>query len=222
MTARRTAPDMGLYVITAAVPELGRDHIDVAMAAIEGGADAIQLRIKRRSMGEALKVAKAVHALTQEAGIPLVINDHVGIAMASGAEGLHVGQDDIPLTSARMMLGDDVVIGFSTGGKPAEAIRAERDGASYVGVGPVYATTTKRDAGPPVGLARIAKLKAVVSLPVVAVGGIDASNLGACIEAGADAVAVISAITMAEDMVAATRSLKATLEEARNSVARKG
>lgn len=222
MNERKPAPVMGLYVITGAVPELGRDHIDVAMAAIEGGADAIQLRIKRRSMGEALKVAKAVHSLTREAGIPLIVNDHVGIAMASGAEGLHVGQDDIPVTSARMMLGDHVTIGFSTGGKPADAIAAERDSASYVGVGPVFATTTKRDAGEPVGLARITRVKAVVTVPVVAIGGIDAGNLGACIDAGADAVAVISAVNMAEDMVAATRSLKAALKEARNVAAGKG
>lgn len=222
MTERAGLTNLGLYVITGAVPELGRDHIDVARAAIEGGADAIQLRVKRRSMGEALKLAKAIHSLTREAGIPLIINDHVGIAMASGAEGLHVGQDDIPVTSARMMLGEKVVIGFTTGGKPQEAIRAERDGASYVGVGPVYATSTKRDAGEPVGPARIAKVKAVVGLPVVAIGGIDAGNIRACVEAGADGVAVISAVNMAEDMVAATRTLKAAIEEARNAVARKG
>jgi len=134
--------DLGLYVITRSIPELGRDHYDVAAAAIEGGATAIQLRIKKRAMGQALKIANAIHELTQAAGIPLIINDHVGIAMASKAEGLHIGPDDISVPSARRMLGEGVMIGKSTG-KHDEAIKAEQEGASYVGVGPVFATTTK-------------------------------------------------------------------------------
>lgn len=222
MIKRKTDFDLGLYVITAAVPELGRDHFDVARAAIEGGADAIQLRVKRRGMGEALKVANAIHELTREAGIPLIINDHVGIAMASGAEGLHIGPDDIPLTSARMMLGDEILIGSSTGGKPAEAIRAERERASYVGVGPVFSTETKPAAGGPVGVARITKVKAVVGVPVIAIGGIDTGNLAECVKAGADGVAVVTAVTMADDMVAATRALKKKLDEARSQADRKG
>ena len=118
--------DLGLYVITTSIPELGRDHYDVAVAAIEGGATAIQLRVKKRSMGEALKIANAIHELTKEAGIPLIINDHVGIAMASKAEGLHIGPDDISVSSARRMLGRDVWIGNSTG-KHEEPIRSQQD-----------------------------------------------------------------------------------------------
>jgi thiamine-phosphate pyrophosphorylase len=202
-----------LYVITASIPELGRDHYDVAAAAIEGGATAIQLRVKRRSMSETLKIAKAIHELTQEAGIPLIINDHVGIAMASRAEGLHVGPDDLPVPAALRMLGRGKIVGKSAG-RHDEALKAEREGAAYVGVGPIYQTATKASK-PPVGTARITKVKAIVNIPVIAIGGIDAGNLANCIEAGADGVAVITAVAMAEDMVAATAELRKVLEKAR-------
>ncbi|MFA6000711.1 MAG: thiamine phosphate synthase [Thermoleophilia bacterium] len=208
--------DFGLYVITKSVPELGRDHYDVAAAAIEGGASAIQLRIKKRAMGEALKIANAIHAMTLEAGIPLIINDHVGIAMASKAEGLHVGPDDITIPAARRMPGSEIIIGSSSG-KPAEAIKAEREGASYVGVGPVYATDTK-PGEPETGVARITKVKAVVGIPVIAIGGINADNIAACIEAGADGIAVVSAVCMAEDMYDATTELRQALEKARKNI----
>jgi thiamine-phosphate diphosphorylase len=208
--------DLGLYVITTSIPELGRDHYDIAAAAIEGGATAIQLRIKKRSMGEALKIANAIHELTREAGIPLIINDHVGIAMASRAEGLHVGPDDISVPSARRMLGSATMIGKSTG-KHDEAIKAEQQGANYVGVGPVYATETK-PGKPPVGTSRLTKVSAVVGIPVLAIGGIDSGNLAECIKAGADGVAVISAIALADDMVSATVALREALEKAREQV----
>ncbi len=205
--------DLGLYVITTSIPALGRDHFDVAVAAIEGGATAIQLRIKKRSMGEALKIANAIHERTLEAGIPLIINDHVGIAMASKAEGLHIGPDDISVPSARRMLGKGVIIGKSTS-KHDEAIRAEKESASYVGVGPVFATDNK-PGSPPVGQSQLTKVKAVVGVPVVAIGGINMDNLANCIEAGADGVAVIGAIAMADDMVAATAKLREELDKAR-------
>lgn len=208
--------DFGLYVITKSVPELGRDHYEVAAAAIEGGASAIQLRVKKRAMGEALKIANAIHALTMEAGIPLIINDHVGIAMASKAEGLHIGPDDITIPAARRMLGSEVIIGSSSG-KPAEAIKAEREGADYVGVGPVYATDTK-PGEPEIGIARIAKVKAVVSIPVIAIGGINADNVAACVEAGADGVAVVAAVCMADDMFDATSALRQALDKARKKI----
>jgi thiamine-phosphate pyrophosphorylase len=207
--------DLGLYVITSSTPELGRDHINVAQDAIEGGATAIQLRIKRRSMGEALKVAKAIHEVALEAEVPLIINDHVGIAMASKAEGLHTGPDDISLLAARRMLGNTAILGRSTEGKPADAIRVAKEGADYVAVGPVFPTSSKRTAVEKVGTAAITKAKAVVKVPVVAIGGITADKVAACIEAGADGVAVMSAVTAADDMVAATAELRKALDAAR-------
>jgi thiamine-phosphate diphosphorylase len=198
------------------VPELGRDHYDVAAAAIEGGATAIQLRIKRRSMGEALKIATAIHEMALEAGVPLIINDHVGIAMASRAEGLHVGPDDITVPAARRMLGRAAIIGKSTS-KHDEAIKAEQDGATYVGVGSVYPTETKAGMSP-VGITQLAKVKAVVGIPVVAIGGIDVTNLADCIEAGADGVAVVSSVAMADDMVKATAELRRELDRVRDKL----
>jgi thiamine-phosphate diphosphorylase len=205
--------DFGLYIVTQSLPELGRDHYDVALAAIEGGATAIQLRVKKRPMGQALQIATAIHKLTLEAGIPLIINDHVGIAMASKAEGLHVGPDDISVPSARRMLGNSLIIGKSTS-KHDEAIKAEQESASYVGVGPIF-TTANKPGKPAVGVQSITKVKAVVNIPVVAIGGIDAGNLAECIEAGADGVALIGAVAMADDMVAATSELRSELDRAR-------
>ncbi len=205
--------DFGLYVITSSVPELGRDHIDVATAAIAGGASAIQLRIKRRSMGEALKIARDIHKMTQAAGIPLIINDHVGVAMASRAEGLHVGPDDLSVTAAIRMLGRGKIVGKSAA-KLDEVRKAELEGAVYIGAGPVFNTATKPDK-PPVGPGRISKIKALAGIPVIAIGGINAGNLDQCITAGADGVAVVSAVAMAEDMVAATRELRRALDLAR-------
>lgn len=205
-----------MYVITQSLPELGRDHYDVAAAAVEGGASAIQLRIKKRPMGQALKIANAIHVLTLKAGIPLIINDHVGIAMASHAEGLHVGPDDITIPAARRMLGTEILIGSSSS-KPADAIKAEREGASYVGVGPVFATVTK-PGKPEIGVARLTKVKAVVGIPVIAIGGINVDNLGACIEAGADGVAVVTAVSMANDMHEAVSGLRVALDRARNGL----
>lgn len=207
--------DLGLYVITASIPGMGRDHLEVATAAIEGGATAIQLRIKRRSMGQALKIANAIRGIAREAGVPLFINDHVGIAMASNAEGLHTGPDDISLSSARRMLGSEILLGRSTDGRPADAIKMEKAGADYIAVGPVYPTDTKRIEKAVTGPGAIAKIKAVVNIPVLAIGGIDRDNLGECIEAGADGVAVISAVAMADDMVAATAELRRELDMAR-------
>lgn len=200
-------------MITCSVPELGRDHIDVAAAAIEGGANAVQLRIKRRSMGEALKIAREIHKMTQAAGIPLIINDHVGIAMASQAEGLHVGPDDLPVAAAIRMLGRGKIVGKSAA-RHDEVRKAELEGAAYVGVGPVFRTATK-PGKLPIGLARISKIKALASVPVIAIGGIDAGNLSECVAAGADGVAVVSAVAMAEDMIAATRKLRQALDRAR-------
>ncbi|MHB0914134.1 MAG: thiamine phosphate synthase [Thermoleophilia bacterium] len=211
--------DLGLYIVTAAVPELGRDHIDVARAAVEGGADAIQMRVKRRPMGEALKVAMAIHQVTSEAGIPLIINDHVGIAMATRAEGLHVGRDDIALTAARRMLGDSIMIGESIS-KHDQAIKAEKLGADYVGVGPVFSSISKPNKEE-LGVARITKTKAVVKIPVIAIGGITVDNLAQCIDAGADGIAVITAVTLADDMVKATADLKHELIRARNAAGKK-
>lgn len=205
--------DLGLYVVTASVPELGRDHYDVAVAAIEGGATAIQLRVKRRQMGQTLKLAYAIHDLTSTAGIPLFINDHVGIAMATRAEGLHLGPFDISLAAARQMLGKDIAIGVSTG-KHDEALQAEKGSANYVGVGPVYETTTK-PGQPPVGPTTIAKVRAMVHIPVVAIGGITADKVEQCIAAGADGVAVVTAVSMADDMVQAVVELREALDKAR-------
>ncbi len=143
----------------------------------------------------------------------LVVNDRVDVALAGGADGVHLGQDDLPAAAARALLGPDPLLGVSAA-TAEEAAAAERDGADYLGVGAIYATSTKADAGAPVGLARIGAVRRASALPIVAIGGITLDNAAATIRAGAAGVAVITAVTLADDMVAATRRLRDSVDAA--------
>jgi thiamine-phosphate pyrophosphorylase len=175
----------------------------VALAAIEGGATAIQLRDKEASDAELLPLAEELAARCREAGALFVVNDRVGLAIASGAAGLHVGQRD-EVVRLRERIERDVVLGVSVG-TPDEARVAEEAGADYLGV-TVWPTPTKADAVP-LGPEGLREIVAATSLPVVGIGGIGPSNAAEVLAAGASGVAVVSAIGAAEDPVAATRLL---------------
>ncbi|MBM4430478.1 MAG: thiamine phosphate synthase, partial [Chloroflexi bacterium] len=181
-----------LYVLTDAGLSRGRSHLQVVRAAIEGGATAIQYREKQASTRCQLEEALALRRLTREAGVPFIVNDRLDVALAAEADGLHVGQDDLPATIARRWMGRDKILGVSATNLQ-EALQAEQDGADYLGAGPVFATPTKADAAPPMGVEGLAEICRRVSIPVVAIGGINAENAAAVIKAGADGVAVISA-----------------------------
>jgi thiamine-phosphate diphosphorylase len=208
--------DWRVYVITEARPERGRSHRDVAEAALRGGATAVQLRMKEEPARVLVEVARLLLPLCRLRGVPLLVNDRVDVAVATGADGAHVGQDDLPAASARALLGPDRFLGVSAA-TVEEALAAWRDGADYVGVGPVYATGTKPDAGEPVGLERIRAISAAVPIPVVGIGGITADTAAAVIRAGAAGVAVITAVSLAEDMVEATRRLREAVDAALSS-----
>lgn len=197
--------DYSLYVITSA-DVAGRSHEEVAAAALAGGATVLQLRDKRMSAAALYRVACRLRELTRRAGIPLIINDRVDVALAADADGVHLGPDDLPLEAARRVLGPRRIIGASVG-TVAEAIRAEREGATYLGVGPVFATATKADAGPAVGVERVAAVVRAVGIPVVGIGGITPENAAEVLRAGAAGVAVISAVAAAPDPTAAARAL---------------
>ena len=148
--------------------------------------------------------------------MPLIVNDRLDVALAIKAEGVHVGQDDMPATLTRNLMGQKGIVGVSATNLQ-EAIQAEEDGADYLGVGPIFATPTKPDAAPPMGLEGLAEVCRRVSIPVVAIGGINEHNAAAVIEAGADGVAVVSAVVAAPDVAAAARRLREVVEAARTS-----
>jgi thiamine-phosphate pyrophosphorylase len=194
---------LGVYVVTSSGAVAGRGHREVALAAIEGGATALQLRAKELADAELLPLAKELAARCRDAGVLFVVNDRVEIALASGAAGLHVGQSD-ELDRVRERIGASVVLGVSVE-DPRQAVAAEAAGADYLGV-TVWSTPTKPDARPH-GLDGLREVAAATSLPVVGIGGITPSNAAEVLGAGAAGVAVVSVVGAADDPIAATRVL---------------
>lgn len=201
----------GLYVITDEVLMPGRTHLDVARAAVSGGAIVVQLRDKRASDTGLLDTARAIRRLTREAGVLFIVNDRLDLARAVEADGVHLGQADLPARDARR-LWPDGILGISVSDVES-ARRAEDAGADYLGVGPVFATRTKEDAGPALGLDGLARIRAASRLPIAAIGGIGLDNVADVAAAGAEFAAVISAVVCASDMQAATASLCAAFAD---------
>lgn len=212
MSDRSSPGQWRLYIITDEKASRGRSHLQVAEAAILGGADVLQLRDKEASSGRLYRVAMQLRKLTRDANIPFIVNDRLDIALAADADGVHVGQADLPASVVREIMGPGRILGVSVD-TVEEALLAEKDGADYLGVGPVFeARGTKPDAGEPLGVDRIARIRRHCRLPIVAIGGIDAENAGKVRDAGADAAAVISAIVAADDIARAARRLKGILD----------
>jgi len=216
----RSCSDWRLYVIVdrAAVGPRGLE--EVAAAAIRGGADVLQLRDKAASARRLLDAARALLALTRPAGIPLIINDRPDVAASAGADGVHLGQDDLPLPEARRLLGPDRLIGQSTHSLE-QAVAAEAAGADYIGLGPIFPTPTKPEYGS-IGTALISAVASRVRVPVVCIGGIDASTLPQVLKAGAKRVAVVRAVCAVADPAAAARGLKALLARRARAIYNEG
>ncbi|MEA3407731.1 MAG: thiamine phosphate synthase [Chloroflexota bacterium] len=206
--------DWSLYVITDRQAAGSRSITQVIEAAIAGGATIVQMREKGATTRELIALGRALHKITRVAGVPLIINDRVDIALALDAEGVHVGQDDMPAPIARRLLGPERILGVSAG-TVEEARQAERDGASYLGVGDVYGTPSKQDAGVPIGVEGLREIAEAVSIPVIGIGGINANNAAAVIEAGAAGVAVISTVVGSQDPQATARKLREIICQAR-------
>lgn len=199
----------------------GRSHLEIAEAAIRGGADVVQLRDKAASSRRLYDIALQMRRLTRDAGVPFIVNDRLDIALAVDADGVHIGVEDLPASVARRLLGPGKILGVSAE-TLEEAVTAEREGADYLGVGPVFeARGTKPDAGEPVGLDRIARIRRGCRLPIVAIGGIHAENARSVRDAGASAAAVISAVASAEDVAQAARTLKLALTGAKGHVGKR-
>ncbi len=184
--------DYSLYVITD--KKLVNGSIEEAVRrAIAGGATIVQYREKDANTAEMIRVACRLHRITKAASIPLIINDRLDVALAVDAEGVHVGQEDMDASVARKLIGDGKLLGVSVK-TVNEALRAVNEGADYLGVGDIFGTTSKKDAGEPIGLKLLKKIADSVSIPVVGIGGITKANAGNVMESGADGIAVISAI----------------------------
>jgi len=207
----RSSRDWRLYVIIDQAAAGGRDLVEVAAAAIRGGADAVQLRDKTAPARLLQEQAGRLLPLTQRAGIPLIVNDSPEAARASGSQGVHLGQDDEPIGAVRERVGNALLIGQSTHSLE-QALTAQRDGADYIGFGPLFSTPTK-PAYRPIGVASIVEVLERVALPVVCIGGIDHDTLPRVLEAGARCVAVVRAVCAAENPEAATRELKTIIQQ---------
>jgi thiamine-phosphate pyrophosphorylase len=207
---RRDKRVSGLYVIIDPEALGGRDEVEVAQKAISGGAKAIQLRDKNRNKGEILSKAEELKALCAQSDVLFIVNDYLDIAIASNADGLHLGQEDLPISAARQLLPIDTIIGCSTK-TIAAALQAQTDGADYVAVGSMYPTASKTDTHV-VGLETLRQIREAISIPIIAIGGINAKNAGEVMAAGADSIAVISAVLGAEDVEEAARQLAKSME----------
>jgi thiamine-phosphate diphosphorylase len=195
----------GLYVIIDPEVALGRDEAELAREAIAGGARIIQLRDKTRTEDAQLPVARQLAGVCRENGVAFFVNDDVDLALASGADGVHLGQKDLPVAAVRKRARTDLLIGASTN-NVEEARQAEADGADYVSVGRLFPTGSKADTRPAT-LDTLRAVKAAVSIPVCAIGGINESNIDTVIEAGADIVSVIAAVVASPNVREAARTL---------------
>jgi thiamine-phosphate pyrophosphorylase len=211
--------DLRLNAIVDPERANGRSLAELTRLVVAGGATLVQLRDKHGSTRAMIEAARAVKAVLAGSGVPLVINDRVDVALAAGADGVHVGQDDMPAMEARRLMGARAIIGLSIK-SVAQANAAPLEAIDYAGIGGVYATTSKDNPDPPIG---VAGLRAVIAalrarrrdFPVCGIAGIVAGNAAPVIEAGADGVAVISALSLARDPQAAARELRAVVDSAR-------
>ncbi len=207
--------DYSLYLVTDRALSRARTSVEIVRAAVAGGVTCVQLREKTCGTREFVAEARALRAVLRGTGVPLIVNDRVDVALAAGADGVHLGQRDMSVADARRLGPSAWIIGVSAESRD-DAIRAEKDGADYVGVSPVFATATKADHAPPLGLEGLRAIRAAVGIPLVAIGGIHVENARAVIRAGANGLAVVSAIVSAESPRAAAAALRREIAAARD------
>lgn len=196
-----------LYGITDHGLSLGRDNVTVVRELLEAGIKLIQYREKERKMGVMLDECRAIRRLTLEYGATFIVNDHVDIAMMVDADGVHVGQDDLGIPEVRGLIGLDKIIGLSTH-SPEQARAAVATGVDYIGVGPIYATKTKKDVCAPVGLEYLEWVAKNLDIPFTAIGGIKADNIADVVRAGARTCAIVSAFVGSKDIGAAVCEMR--------------
>jgi thiamine-phosphate pyrophosphorylase len=199
--------DLRLYVVTDRLQAVDRGVPATVRAAIEGGATVVQLRDKDAGTRDLVRRARELLDVCRPAGVPMLVNDRVDVALAAGADGVHLGQDDMGVADARRLLGPDAIVGVSVRDL-AEVEAAEREGASYLAANGVWATATKTDFGAPLGLDGLRALVAASRLPMIAIGGVNLETAPAIASAGCAGIAVVSAVMKAEDPRQACVSLR--------------
>ncbi|WP_290795718.1 thiamine phosphate synthase [Halomonas sp.] len=199
--------DLSLYLVTD--PDLcaGYGLVETVVAAVRGGVTVVQLRDKHAADGEMIDQARRLKAALAGSGVPLIINDRLAVAVESGADGLHIGQDDGEVAAARMALGERALLGLSVQ-TPAQLARVDIERLDYLGLGPVFATPSKHDHAEPLGFEGLAALVAASPLPAVAIGGLKVEHVAAIRQSGAGGLALISAICGHPDPEAAARAIR--------------
>ena len=208
--------DFSLYLVTDRGLARGRSTLDIVKAAANGGVTCVQLREKDCSTLEFIEQALSIKDYLSARGIPLIINDRLDVAQAVKADGIHLGQTDMPLDMARAIVGDSMIIGISAESLE-DAVEAEKGGADYLGVSPIYATPTKTDTAPALGLEGLREIRAAVKIPLVGIGGLNRGNAAEVIRNGADGVAVVSAIVAANDPQVAAAELNQLISGAKET-----
>ena len=198
------------HVLTDTVLQCRFSHVELAEMAIAGGADTIQFRQKAGPTREMIRAAEQMQALCKRTGVTFVVNDRVDVAIASHADGVHLGQDDFPIPLARELLGEEAIIGGSASSME-EARECLLEGVDYIGFGPVYPTTSKEDAGPASGLGLLKQIVEAIPRPIVAIGGISRGNIPLIMQTGVHGIAVISAVCCQNDPMEAAKCLRGLL-----------
>jgi len=206
----RSLPQTDLYGITCEALSRGRDNLTVVRELLAAGVRIIQYREKTKTKKEKYAECLALSQMCREAGALFVVNDDVDLALLTGAGAVHVGQDDLPADAVRKLVGPDVIVGVSASSME-EAHDAVARGADYLGVGPIYRTATKEDAGEAVGLDLLQEIARTFTLPLVAIGGITPDNIREVMRRGAACAAMISALVGAEDIAAAVQAARRNL-----------
>ena len=208
------------YIITNADIVPGRDHIEGAREALQGGADVIQFREKAMDTGEMIRICAIIQDLCRQHGATFIVNDRVDVALAMDADGVHVGQKDMPAAIVRRLIGPRKILGVSAG-DVEKAKKAEADGADYVGTGMIFPAGVKKDIGVVKGVAVLEEVSRAVQIPVVALGGVDHANAASCIAAGAAGCAVITAVIGAADVRQAAAGLTQVIRDAKASAGKR-
>nr|WP_307774700.1 thiamine phosphate synthase [uncultured Cetobacterium sp.] len=196
----------GVYAITDSKSGKDKDLLTYCEELLKGGAKILQYREKYKKMGEKLKEAKSLRELTKKYGATFIINDHVDIALLVKADGIHIGQDDFPISEVRKLIGENMIIGLSTH-SPAQAQKALEDGADYIGVGPIFSTDTKDDVCDPVGLDYLNFVENNISIPYVAIGGIKTHNINTILKYKTKCICLVSELVGAKNTEEVTRNI---------------
>ncbi len=213
---RKEKIDYSLYLVTDRALSLGRSNLEVIRAAVHGGVTVVQLREKEASTKDFYEEGLKIRDYLRSKRVPLIINDRIDLAIALDAEGVHLGQDDMPVNVARMILGPEKIIGASVS-TPDEARAAESQGADYLGLSPILVTGTKPELTEQIGIEGIALLKQSVRIPVVGIGAMNQINAYEAVTSGLDGVAVVSAICSQKDPEAAAAAIKAEVMRAKGT-----